>query len=310
MGLIQGGKSSRPDIHWSGHELIPLHKVPGPIRRLLKRPVHGCYSLYGYYSSARRAGRPYEFVYILSHMRSGSSLLTHLLVSNPDICGFGEAHIRYSTPRSFNTLIGKVLFTLRRTPGSVSERYVLDKVLHNYLLTYENVNLLCDEKSRVIFLLREPAATLPSIMKFLNYSEQQALDYYISRLAMLEKNARELSRHKHCVMLTHDQLLYSTDKIFGMLERFLALQQPLSETYQVLRTTGRGGTGDPSKNIRAGFIVREQTKPKAAQISPESLNSAWQAFEHCRATLAQYCESVDSEQSEACEAALPPMSAS
>jgi LPS sulfotransferase NodH len=40
----------------------------------------------------------YEFVHILSHMRSGSTLLAHLLASHPEIIGYGETHIRYRSP--------------------------------------------------------------------------------------------------------------------------------------------------------------------------------------------------------------------
>ena len=32
--------------------------------------------------------KPYKILFILSHMRSGSSLLTHILNSNPEIIGY------------------------------------------------------------------------------------------------------------------------------------------------------------------------------------------------------------------------------
>ena len=41
--------------------------------------------------------REYRFVFILGHMRSGSSLLAHILASHRNIARRGEAHISYQT---------------------------------------------------------------------------------------------------------------------------------------------------------------------------------------------------------------------
>jgi len=49
-------------------------------------------------------GQPYRILLILSHMRSGSSLLTHLLNSNPEIIGYGETHIQYASEQDFKKL--------------------------------------------------------------------------------------------------------------------------------------------------------------------------------------------------------------
>lgn len=273
--------------------MLSANDVSTPIEQLAKKLI--C----GYYSSIMRFREQYEFIHILSHMRSGSSLLTHLLISNPDICGYGETHITYSTPQDFQVLIGKVLYMLRRFPGPGRERYILDKVLHNWLLTPENVELLCNGKCHVIFLLREPHGTLASLMKSLKYSEPRAVNYYLNRLATLEKYARELTRHNSCVVLTYEQILCQTDRTFEQLERFLDLQQPLSETYQILHTTGKRGVGDSSQNIFSGSIVRNR-KLEHLQVSDESFNAAWEAFRRCHIALTQCCISVDPVKRYAC----------
>ncbi|MDY7013544.1 MAG: sulfotransferase family protein, partial [Cyanobacteriota bacterium] len=52
--------------------------------------------------------QPYRVLFILSHMRSGSSLLTHILNSNPEIIGYGETHLQYSSEADFKRLMLKV----------------------------------------------------------------------------------------------------------------------------------------------------------------------------------------------------------
>jgi hypothetical protein len=42
-----------------------------------------------------------EKLLLLGHMRCGSSLLTHILVDNPEIAGYGETHTRYNTSNDF-----------------------------------------------------------------------------------------------------------------------------------------------------------------------------------------------------------------
>jgi len=66
-------------------------------------------------------------LFILGHMRSGSSLLTHILSSNAAIDGYGETHLDYSNPQDFGVATANVCRHLWKVP---SGEYVLDKVLH------------------------------------------------------------------------------------------------------------------------------------------------------------------------------------
>src|SRR5688572_27511814 len=65
---------------------------------------------------------------VLSHMRSYSSVLSHVLGSHPEIDGYCETHIRYRLSLDVHRLGWKV----RALTGEpLSGRFVLDKVLHN-----------------------------------------------------------------------------------------------------------------------------------------------------------------------------------
>ncbi|MGV2388843.1 MAG UNVERIFIED_CONTAM: sulfotransferase [Microcystis novacekii LVE1205-3] len=47
-------------------------------------------------------------------MRSGSSLLTHILNSNPEIIGFGETHLVYESEQDFKALMFQLYWTFER----------------------------------------------------------------------------------------------------------------------------------------------------------------------------------------------------
>ena len=56
----------------------------------------------------------YRYIFILGHMRSGSSLLAHILADNAEVAGAGESHITYQTPRDLPKLILRTCEVLHR----------------------------------------------------------------------------------------------------------------------------------------------------------------------------------------------------
>lgn len=105
-----------------------------PVKQLAKKAIYNYYSF-----SFDKTERPNQILFMLGHMRSGSSLLTHILNTNPEISGFGESHLKYSTKEDFKELIYQVHQTLGK--WQVDEKYILDKILHDSHLVDET--LLC-----------------------------------------------------------------------------------------------------------------------------------------------------------------------
>ncbi len=232
----------------------------------------------------------HEYVFILSHMRSGSTLLSHILLSNPSVLGYGETMTRYTSDRDFDLLALKIQWVLRRFPLRGSERYLLDKLLHNILLPPDGLELLMGHNVRLIFLLREPASSIASLIRSLGYTPVDAVQYYTLRLKQLEQLAKQVSTSYPAFYLTYQHLLNDTEITLERLRFFLELQTPLSEQYQLLPTTGRRGMGDFSSRIRAGRIVREPTQA----ISPEELipfellSEAHEAYQQTSSQLSRF----------------------
>ncbi|MEO0394607.1 MAG: sulfotransferase family protein [Cyanobacteria bacterium P01_A01_bin.137] len=242
--------------------------------------------------------RPYRFLLLLSHMRSGSSLLTHLLTTNPEVLGYGETHTNYTDANDFKALLKKVYWQAQdfRTLGDMqnlrmNHQYVMDKVLHNK--KFLDHDFLRSEQVYAIFLLREPARSLASIADLKpHWNQQDTIEYYSQRLAMLVEYARLINNRQRMLVVSYEQLLENTPQVLMTLQNFLHTQTPFTEEYRVLKTTGMKGVGDSKGNIKAGKIVRSQRQLTQA-FPAELVEQAKQAHGDCRAALMELCQSVE-----------------
>ncbi|NEZ54424.1 sulfotransferase family protein [Adonisia turfae] len=248
------------------------------------------------YRVAFRA-KPYRFLLLLSHMRSGSSLLTHLLTTNPEVIGYGETHTNYADADDFKGLLKKVYWQAQdfRKLGDVqnlrmNHQYVMDKVLHNK--KFLNHDWLQSEQVYAIFLLREPERSLASIADLKpHWNQQDTIEYYAERMAMLVDYARLINNPERMLVVTYEQLLDNTSKVLTTLQQFLHTQAPFTEEYKVLKTTGMKGVGDPKGKIKAGKIVRSQ-RQLTQSFPTELVERAKQIHHDCQAALIELCQSI------------------
>jgi len=266
-------------------------RAPGSFKQQVKNQL---YRTWGTFSQTFRD--PYEHILILATVRSGSTLLVHLLTSNPEICGMGESKIPLNSARDFNLITGRNMFFhwREKMPKAGDERYIMDKLVRDNLLDPQDIDLLKNPDVRIIFLLREPGATINSHMRAAEIIEQDALAYFVTRLHTLAEYARGLGR-KESVFLTYQDILECTQPAFNLLQDYLDLQQPLCENYQVTSTTGNFDVGDKSENIKSGRIVSNTNAP-ALQLSPATMAAAQEAYTACVKTLQQRCQHLTADQ--------------
>ena len=241
--------------------------------------------------------QPYRILLVLSHMRSGSSLLTHLLNANPEVIGYGETHLTYQQPQDFKELFLRVYlrsqeFRSWKDIGNfqMQHQYVMDKILHNARIGDDS--LLTSQQIYSLFLLREPQRSLASLLDLkAHWGETEALNYYQDRLATLVQYARLIRNSQRSLVITYDQILDDTPSILTVLKTFLQTTVPFSEEYPILRTTGQKGVGDPKGSIKAGKIIR-QPRPLSQQLSSEVLEQAQDTYQGALKSLSQLCLSV------------------
>jgi Sulfotransferase family len=220
--------------------------------------------------------REYRYIFILGHMRSGSTLLAHILASHPDIAGAGEMHVSYRTPTDLPTLVLKTSEFLRRP--ILRETYIVDQINHAYVT--DDI-LLSDQVYRCIILIREPEATLKSMLN-LSIQENAALEVYVNRLETLTQYG--LLLRERALLVEYDDLIDHTEETLAALTGFLGLNSPLTPDYATHRMTARvAGYGDRSSNIKRGRIVR--TPNHEVTLSKGTLIAAVPVFRKCREQL-------------------------
>ena len=225
-----------------------------------------------------------KYIFIFSHMRSRSSVLSHILGSNPEICGYSELGISYL---DYIDLMRMKIDLTVDLKCSFNNKYLLDKVLHNYYEFPEKIFKVT--KPKIIFLLREPENTIKSIVNlgFIANIECYkdpiyALDYYCSRLKLLE----EYSKLFPCeyFFIESDDLIKNPDFILENLSRWLNLNKALDKNYSIFNNTGIFGKGDPSQNIKSG-ILKESRNYSDIKIPLEVLQIGKSAYEKCKDSL-------------------------
>ena len=228
---------------------------------------------------------PREYVFVLGHMRSYSSVLCHVLGSHPEISGYAEMRLAYRRPRDLVRLRARVAGSLGAAPRG---RLVLDKILHN---PYAVAAHMLDGASAInpIFLVRRPAETLPSIVRMaerLGYERwtgvEAAAAYYADRLAGLERLGGQC---QSALVLRAEELITDTTATLEAIARFLQLREPLTSQYSTFPDTGVAGKGDYTDALRSGEILQLEAEPAPQPIPRDILADAESAYARCMQTL-------------------------
>lgn len=196
-----------------------------------------------------------SMLFILGHMRCGSTALSHILCSHPQISGYGETHIRYNGNPALGLL---VLNQVRRRAYSAGARLLFDKILHS---RYDSDVDSAFFNARAIFMVREPVDTIRSIRRLfatLGSSEYStdtlAADYYEERVSSLLGIWDRFSLERR-IGMSYAQLTAEPEvKIIGI-SQMLGLSPPLTNHYAQPKHRLGHGVGDPLASHKYNQIV-------------------------------------------------------
>lgn len=210
----------------------------------------------------------FQNIFLVSHMRARSSVLSHILGSHPSIAGYYEQHISHKMWLS-NLRVKAALLE----EGLISPRtqYIFDKVLHCHL----------DPPPRMpgarVILLRRPENTLKSIIRMGELrrtrwkDEKESLSYYCNRLRSISNLSQE-SAHKFFLIRSED-IVENPSVVLQRLTSFLDLQTPLNAEYDIFEKTGEAVSGDPSDVIKSRTILTKSSSHDVV-LSPMLLAEA------------------------------------
>ncbi len=199
---------------------------------------------------------PKKHILLLSHMRSNSSLIGHLLGNHDSVNGYYEMHMGYF---SWKSLIKQKIDFHRSHKGQKPSKYYFDKILHNE--HYVSPSILSKYNVIPILSLRNPLDTIPSIIKLYSsvdknhpfFTEHGAINYYDDRLNTLLAIADMIKGKFYYI--DSDAIKIKTELTLNYITDILHLPTPLQPTYQTNINTGKNSLGDNSDNIKKGEIV-------------------------------------------------------
>jgi hypothetical protein len=235
------------------------------------------------------AGRPR--LLLLSTMRSGSTLLTELLLNNPGIVGMGEAHVTYSDRHALHALR---YWTLRhRGRLDTGDKLLLDKVLHRKYLP--DVPCLQEMVDLVpVVLVRDPATNAASLEKMFS-RRQNAAPTDVGKLMRaryddIEATISAIAPDTPLAAISYEALTSAPETVLPGLGDFLGLNAPLSSDYKVSSRTGRWGVGDGSSNIKTGRIMSATPRaPASASDIGSGTRAHYEGFLGILRERAQFC---------------------
>ncbi|MGH8469239.1 MAG: hypothetical protein ACREVY_09755 [Gammaproteobacteria bacterium] len=214
-----------------------------------------------------------KYIFLISHMRSYSSLIGHILGSHPEIDGYAENHQSYRNYLDFLKLKRKV----RLTNDSINGDYVFDKLLHNsntfsdWALSRKNI--------KIIIAIRKPERTIKSLVHlFCERKDSRSkcvsdyVDYYQKRLTEINRLIKRIQGAYY--FLEAEKIISDTQKTLLDLAEYLALSSPLKKEYNLFKFTGQPGIGDSSEFIKKGSVERVRNSYEGIKLSKQVLAPA------------------------------------
>lgn len=236
-----------------------------------------------------------RYVFVLSHMRSYSSLLTHIMNTHPEITGYVEMHQPYRTELDLLELRLRVYHADEAEKRSQG-RFCLDKVLHNTVEITPRILQRGDVYP--IFMVREPGRTIQSTVAMAH--RKRKLDwkadpekvgaYYMRRVQGLVDLAR--AEPAHSLFFDADLLVDEPDLVLSALTDYLGLKSPLQENYGTFELTGKPKFGDPSQYIEAGHIVKDRDDYGDIDVPLEVRHETERAYKDAVAALTEMTDLV------------------
>lgn len=194
-----------------------------------------------------------RYLFVLAHPRSGSTVISHILQSHPEIVGFGEHHVGYETEADLGALATRNAW-FDRSPDTTYP-YTMDKIVWNHHGLADPVTNHPD--TRFVFLVREPRTTLESYRRMFDDlpTDERRLASYEHRMQGLVDIAERIDDPSRCAFITYEDLTSRSDATLARLSTWLELSTPLSPDYDLTRKSGSQSWGDPSEHIKAGTII-------------------------------------------------------
>ena len=229
-----------------------------------------------------------EYIFILSAMRSGSTLLQHIVGQVPNVLSAGETKIEYESEADFEQL-KRHLLEYNDIAEEGNYRY-MEKCVHR---RYYREPVPGDSmRIKYLFITRNPIPAMSSLLEQEGWPYTESMSsaawYYDDRLKALVEFAQKLDR-KTAAFVSYEDLVADPEPHLERLTRFLEVEKPLTNTYPKQRWTAKMSLGDVSDNIKASRILPDKRK-NLLQLPEEMETSLVSLHKWTNECLADLCQ--------------------
>lgn len=210
-----------------------------------------------------------QSIFLLGHMRCGSTALSKVICNHPQVSGYGEAHIAYASQSALGLL---ALNQIRRHAFRPGATRLFDKILHSRYDADADPDFF---HGSAVFLIRPPVETIRSIRKLFSgpapreyASDTAAVDYYEERLTALARLWERFSPERRFAT-TYSRLTADPDVALKDISARLRLDPPLDNRYAAESKAQAHGAGDPLSAHRFDRIVASELSTTLRQNHDE-----------------------------------------
>lgn len=198
-------------------------------------------------------------IFLLAHMRCGSTALSNVICAHPEICGYGEAQVAYAGEVDIGLLAFKSLYN---RAWKSDFRFFFDKVLWNHLDAAAGPDFF---NARAVFSCRNPRDTIASILnlatrtdRMRRFDAEKAAEYYERRMERLLEMWDRFPPERR-VGITHDRMIAETGPVLAEISTMIGLREPLANSYASTTPEVKTGVGDPLDAVRYSKIVKKES---------------------------------------------------
>jgi len=210
-------------------------------------------------------------IFVVGHMRCGSTALSNILVDHPQVSGYGEAHIDYRSRADLGTLL---LNQQRRGSWRAGAPHLFDKILHSRYDAGAGDDFFA---ARAVFVARAPAETVRSIGALFaaigssEYASDAACaEYLAERMATMLMLWPRFAPGRR-IAVTHAALIGDTDATLARVGAMLGLDPPIRNHYARRSAAQARGAGDPLAAHKHTSIVARDAAGAAGAVAAKPL---------------------------------------
>jgi hypothetical protein len=233
-----------------------------------------------------------EYIFILSAMRSGSTLLQHLVGQQEDVLSAGETKIEYHRESDLDQLKRylKEYNSIEEEEDQKRYRY-LEKCVHNRY--FEEPFAINGNTLRYLFIIRDPVPAMTSLLELEGWpyaeSRESAAWYYDNRFKALTEFAKKIPDPQNALFLSYEGLLENPESETERISQFLRCDPPLATDYPKQRWTAKLSLGDVSDNIKTSKIVPNKRK-KLVALEPDTREELEALYSQTKDQLRDLCK--------------------